>query len=145
MYLEYYLIIQMNAAIESYWSIIKYKDLKWFNRSRLDYLCSIIHEQFLSHFVLTIDQIRNHLKSIEWYKSMISKWRKYLQIIRDEDLIDFMNEELEFAADDRLNRMSELHRIDLDSWTCIYIAFMIFLYYICKYLIHLFDNEYLNK
>ena len=143
--MEYYFIIQTNAVIESYWSIIKYRDLKWFNRSRLDHLCSIIHEQFLSHFVLTIDQIRNHLKSIEWYKSMISKWRKYLQIIRDEDLIDFMNEELEFAADDRLNRMSELHRIDLDSWTCICATFMISLYHIYKYLIRLFNNEYPNK
>ena len=56
-----------------------------------------------------------------------------------------MNEELEFAADDRLDRMSELHRIDLDSWTCICAAFMISPYHICKHLIHLFDNEYPSK
>ena len=76
---------------------------------------------------------------------MIWDWLKHLNTVRDEDFADFINEEVEFVADDRFDRMNDLHRTDLDLWTCTRPAFMIFPYHTCKHLVRLFDNEYPSK
>jgi hypothetical protein len=139
---EYFPVIQTNATVESHWSVLKYKGLKWFNRPRIDHLCATIHEQLIPIFAVGVDQVRMRLKPAGWYKCMITDWRELLHTVRLEDLED---DEEEGLAEERFNRMDEVHHTNCEDWSCTCVSFIISPYHICKHLVRFYGPLYPSK
>jgi len=148
--IDYYPIIQTNAPVETHWNSIKNRVLLYFNRIRLDHLCSEIHQNFLPVLATRIGQYRKGTKDTSWHAKMVSEWKSLERKIAQDneaDLAEIEQEGIDPESQDspivqRERRMIEQHCTDIFEWNCRCAAFNYSPYHICSHLIRIYGKAY---
>ena len=144
--LNYYPIIQTNAAVETHWNGIKNHTLLWSNRIRIDNLCHEIHQHFLPPLRARINQYRRGIRASPWYQGMVSEWKGLQERITEQDQEDngvsLPPDDPENPATERQRRMVTQHRTDVDLWRCECFQYNVSPNHICSHLLRLFGGSY---
>jgi len=144
--LDYYPIIQTNAPVETHWGYVKNRILRWAPRPRIDRLCFDIMNTCLPLIAIRIHQIRNGIKDSSWHRNMVTDWNNLEKRIRKQD-----DEDREKGEKDRISlesnnhpatlrskRMRNLHKTDIQLWSCQCLGYFYSAYHICTHLIRLY-------
>jgi hypothetical protein len=134
---DYYPIIQSNAAVETHWNGLKNFELLFFNRPPVDLLCAQIFHKFLPKLYNKISRYRRLIESSSWQKNMTRDWKDLEDKIDREDEEDDRGEDPAKARELRIQRMRELHHTNVELWNCRCYVHTRSPYHLCSHLIRL--------